>query len=78
MKVVCAWCQKTLKEGEISDSEVSHGICPDCLRRLAGGLEITLSEFLDKLEFPVLITNHDTVVLEANRQAANILGKPTE
>ncbi len=28
MKVICAWCEKTLKEGT---GEVSHGICQDCL-----------------------------------------------
>lgn len=27
IKVVCAWCKKTLVEG---DEPISHGICPDC------------------------------------------------
>lgn len=29
MKVVCAWCNKVITEGE---GDVSHGICNDCLK----------------------------------------------
>jgi len=30
MKVVCAWCNKTLKDDKLNDKEVSHGICKSC------------------------------------------------
>lgn len=40
MKVVCAWCGKHLR-GERSDPEVSHGICKQCLKRLASDLSGT-------------------------------------
>lgn len=32
MKVICAWCKKVIREGELIDGQVSHGICADCLR----------------------------------------------
>jgi hypothetical protein len=31
-RVVCAWCQVVLQEGE-PGSTVSHGICPSCLAK---------------------------------------------
>ena len=31
MKIVCAWCKKTLKESDNkNDDLVSHGICKQC------------------------------------------------
>lgn len=32
MKLVCAWCQKVIREGP--GKTVSHGICPECARRV--------------------------------------------
>jgi hypothetical protein len=29
LKVVCAWCDNTIREGE-PGAPVSHGICPPC------------------------------------------------
>jgi PAS domain-containing protein len=78
MKVVCAWCRKILVEEEIPSGMISHGFCPDCLGRLVGGNEISLTDFLDTLEFPVLVTNRDMVILEANRPVTNILDRPAD
>ena len=33
MKLVCAWCGKTIREGR-DDGIVSHGICKDCAREM--------------------------------------------
>jgi len=33
MRVVCAWCDKTVMEGEPGDTLVSHGICSECSGR---------------------------------------------
>jgi len=31
MKIICAWCKKSLGEKEpIDDKRISHGICDDC------------------------------------------------
>lgn len=32
MPVICAWCGKTIREGD-PDAPPSHGICADCERR---------------------------------------------
>ena len=35
MKVVCAWCGKTIREKDDEDVEgVSHGVCDECLDKL--------------------------------------------
>ncbi len=35
MRVVCAWCEGILREIEpLSDSSISHGICPVCRQRV--------------------------------------------
>ncbi len=31
MKIVCAWCKKSMGEKEpLNDGRISHGICPEC------------------------------------------------
>ena len=41
MKIICAWCNKTIKEGD--DIEVSHGICESCYAKERAKLkQITL------------------------------------
>ena len=32
MKLVCAWCKKVIRDGP--DEPVSHGVCPECARRV--------------------------------------------
>lgn len=32
MKVICAWCQRLLRDGPAEP--VSHGICSTCMERL--------------------------------------------
>ena len=34
VKTVCAWCGKTIKEGETINGKVSHGICPKCKKEI--------------------------------------------
>lgn len=33
MRVVCAWCGTVLSPGKPGDTQVSHGICGECVRR---------------------------------------------
>ncbi|MDD2764214.1 MAG: hypothetical protein PHE83_09610 [Opitutaceae bacterium] len=73
MKVACAWCQKLLVEDASGDAKISHGICEDCLRRMVGG-SVRLGDFLNRLDFPVLVTDRDLTVVEANRAAETIAG----
>jgi hypothetical protein len=38
IKVVCAWCDKVIKDAP-EGAVVSHGICPECFRKVAKVLE---------------------------------------
>lgn len=77
MKIVCAWCQKILTEYESPTNMVSHGICPECLRGLTGeGTVVNLRDFLDRLGFPVLVTDRSVMVQQANRMAERVFGRP--
>lgn len=33
MRIVCAWCTRTIKDGDPA-LPVSHGICPECDEKL--------------------------------------------
>ena len=39
MKIVCAWCHKTISEGDEQDSPVSHGICQECAKKVKQELD---------------------------------------
>ena len=43
---------------------------------MQGDTAVSLTDFLNELEFPVLVTDRDWVVIEANHAAGKILGKP--
>jgi PAS domain-containing protein len=76
MKIICAWCNKTLTEYESPKNMVSHGICADCLRGLVGeGTVVNLRDFLDRLEFPVLVTDGSVKIQRANRMAERAFGR---
>jgi PAS domain-containing protein len=76
MKIICAWCGKFLGEEEHPKEMLSHGICPDCLRKLDAGDVISLRELIDKLEFPVLVTDGTVAIQRANRTAERAFGRP--
>jgi PAS domain-containing protein len=75
MKIICAWCQKTFTEDNRPKAEVSHGICPDCMENLFGPSRIILSEFLNSIEVPILVTDENRGIRQANRAAERVLAK---
>ena len=41
MKVICAWCKKTIKEDpEDSEGLISHSICSECAKALKAGFDL--------------------------------------
>lgn len=38
LTIICAWCQAVMQEGD-EGSEVSHGICDECYKRVMDGGE---------------------------------------
>jgi PAS domain-containing protein len=79
MKVICAWCNKEIgissAQDEASDYEVTHGICPSCKEYYLSNRFLTLDQFLNRLEAPVLMVNEAGEVVLANDQALQLLGK---
>jgi len=76
MKVICAWCKKVLAEYATDRDLVSHGICPECLSGLiAAGPLVSLRDFLDRLDFPVLVTDGSVTIQRANRMAERLFGR---
>jgi hypothetical protein len=78
MKRICAWCgQGTLSElAEASAGDIpTHGICDACNQKHIAKYARPLQEFLDGLGVPVLVVSQACVVLAANEQAQQLLGK---
>ena len=74
MKVVCAWCQKTIQEGPEAEAEVSHGICEECARRVRGAGAKSMAEFIRTVGIPVMVLDGDFKVVDMNDLAENALG----
>ena len=79
MKYVCAWCGKVLNSSDNAPSRpISHGMCRDCLNAmLPEEIEAegqALRDLLDRIAAPVMMVDANSVVLGANREAAQALG----
>lgn len=79
MKRICAWCKKELsennKETPADSKQISHGICPDCVRNLMKGGAIKMREYLNLFKKPVFLVGEGGVVINANDSALAILKK---
>jgi hypothetical protein len=75
MKTVCAWCSKILFEDEAGDALLSHGICAECLQELLGPTKLHLTEFLNSIELPILVTDETRAIRQINYAAERALGR---
>jgi PAS domain-containing protein len=79
MKIICAWCNKEIREIPpekiASGFEVSHGICRSCKKYFFADRDLTLDKFLNRLEAPVFMVNPEGDVVLANEKALRFLGK---
>jgi len=57
-----------------AEAVVSHGLCGNCLAQM--GVEGEFTGMLNELAVPILVTNHELLVLGANPAAENFIGKP--
>jgi len=73
MKVVCAWCNKTLSPGE-PDGQISHGVCADCAAKMTPSRRLSLDQLLDRLHLPAIAVDINLSVTCANHAAEKILG----
>jgi len=58
------------ERGSIGRCLVSHGICPDCVKILLDNTLVSLTEFLDSIELPVLVMDETRTIRQVNRIAA--------
>lgn len=78
MRVICAWCQKVLREEDpssIDQHPISHGICSDCLKTALSFKAKDLHTFLNQFAAPVFNIDSEGRVITANNDAFSLIGK---
>lgn len=79
IRKICAWCKKDLgavpPAGYKTRHEVTHGICPDCLRKFFDFDAQSLEEFLARFEHPVFLVDSNGRAISANTKGLSVLQK---
>jgi len=78
MKMVCAWCNATIRDGSADDDDredVSHGLCDACLPVVAEEMGVPMDKFLDSLTPPTIVVDFTRRVVAANSAAMTLIGK---
>jgi len=65
MRSICAWCQKETAvkkpQSGSDDAPISHGICPDCARKVLSYRAESLRSLLDRFSDPVFFISTEKV-----------------
>lgn len=74
---VCASCRREMPPPSDSPAArpVTGEVCDECLSRVTGQTGISLGEFLDDLDAPVMLVDSDVTVMLANKLVRSILNK---
>lgn len=77
MKVICSYCREEIGEKEpLEDDSLSHGMCQACYEYFQEQIRgISLDEYLNKFEAPVLIVDEDGRIVATNEMAEAITGR---
>lgn len=77
MKVICSYCRKTIDQNEQFDpGQVSHGMCEECVEHFSRQWKgLSLGEYLDDYDFPILIVDEACRIIAANQEMADMIGK---
>jgi hypothetical protein len=79
MKKICAWCKSELMAEDPNaphpEQAVSHGMCRACAERMFSSFSEPLSDFLDRLDVPILLIEPEPRVCTANKSARTLLRK---
>ena len=76
MKKVCSFCDTVMDPGSSPDEPVSHGICKTCYDRMLRENGLNVMKFLNLMDVPVFLVDHDVNIIEANSRARAFVGKP--
>jgi PAS domain-containing protein len=76
MPKVCGFCETPIAEGEPATVEVlTYGMCQECFRHfLPQWKGQSFSEYLDRFEFPVFVTDDNVRIIAANQAMCRQLG----
>ncbi len=78
MKRICAWCKKEMEPvdtGKEEENLISHGMCKSCYDVINRYDIVSLREFLNKLETPVLAIDEEGTVVSVNTPVHELLKK---
>lgn len=76
MKLICAWCHKSLGSDGTEDGVVSHGMCVSCRDTFLNvPRPHKLRHFLDSLPLAVLVVDRTGTVTMSNAEAMVMFGK---
>ena len=75
MERVCAYCNKSMGIKEPKENrDVSHGICPECYLAVLGRLsDLSITEYLDFFDDPMLAVDRTNRVMAYNRAFLNVI-----
>ena len=75
MRYICSFCNIEYAPPVGDGALISHGICRICYNHARASLGVDLREFLDMLDHPVVLVDHDVRVLSSNEKAAALVKK---
>jgi|APIni6443716594_1056825.scaffolds.fasta_scaffold13012_3 hypothetical protein len=78
MRKICSWCKADLgavTSEFLSDTNITYGICEECLNAYFGLRQVRFLDFIDSLDAPVVVIDENGVVSSANRKARVFLQK---
>lgn len=79
MKIICAACGKDLgtkPADNFDENAVSHGLCESCAFHFQAQVGMSLPEYLEGLDVPVVTVTSEGTINSANHKALTMLGKP--
>lgn len=78
MEKICSYCKKNMGDCEpFGETGISHGMCDTCFASFDNQLDgVSLENYIEKFDLPVLIVNEDARILAANRLAQQTIDKP--
>ncbi|MBB6479992.1 hypothetical protein [Spirochaeta isovalerica] len=78
MKIECAWCGKSMGEKALHVEGTSHSMCEDCASDLLSRPIGSIRDYLDRLEYPVLLIDSETNMKAENTRLKELTGKEPE
>jgi len=75
MRKICSYCRKELWQEPSQDlDQVSHGMCVECYLHFKQQWKgLSLGQYLDQFDFPVVIVDDDVRLVAANQVMADLL-----